>query len=148
MALKPALDAGNDLTLDYRNILQKQYKKKELYSMLDHNLQDVPKSLWVVSKETFNFSFVRKEREKDGSAPCSHLPPHVKEDWWTAILWSIRHLRIRMRNTISYSKVLLSTRMKRALVYFLRVESESMHIEGKAPWILLFTVQSQVVHNN
>ena len=33
MALKPALDAGNDLTLDYRNILQKQYKKKELYSI-------------------------------------------------------------------------------------------------------------------
>jgi hypothetical protein len=45
MALKPALDAGNNRTLDYRNILQKQYKKKELYSMLDHNLQDLPKSL-------------------------------------------------------------------------------------------------------
>ena len=45
MALKPALDAGNDLTLDYRNILQKQYKKKELYSMLDHIGKDVPKSL-------------------------------------------------------------------------------------------------------
>ena len=45
MAIKPALDAGNDLTLDYINILQKQYKKKELYSMLDHIGKDVPKSL-------------------------------------------------------------------------------------------------------
>ena len=44
MALKPALDAGNDLKLDYRNIVQKQYKKKELYSLLGHKLQDVPKS--------------------------------------------------------------------------------------------------------
>ena len=83
MAIKPALDAGNELTLDYINILQKQYKKKELYSMLD-----VPKSLWVVNKETFNFSFVRKE--KDGSAPCSHLPPHVEEDWWTATFWQVK----------------------------------------------------------
>jgi hypothetical protein len=33
-------------------------------------------------------------------------------------------------------KVLLSTRMERALVYFLRVESESIHVEGKAPRIL------------
>ena len=29
----------------YRDILQKQYRKKKLYSMLGHNGQDVPKSI-------------------------------------------------------------------------------------------------------
>ena len=108
-------------------------------------------------------------------------------------LWTVNNTNLQRlpdSSTLPYSKVLLSTRMKRALVYFLRVESESVHIEGKAPRILwpdvnansgfsvwresswnshqggeyptdslteceswlnyenLFTVQSQVIHNN
>ena len=31
--------------LHYRDILQKQYRKKKLYHMLGHNGQDVPKSI-------------------------------------------------------------------------------------------------------
>ena len=35
-------------------------EERVYYSLLDHNEQDVPKRLLVVSKETFNFRIVRK----------------------------------------------------------------------------------------
>ena len=47
-------------------------EERVCYSLLDHNEQDVPKSLLVVSKETFNLRIIRK----------------VLSGWW---VWTSQH---------------------------------------------------------